>query len=202
MLGTALLQVLRNLVNLLDIPSSLDFAVMGAVILIGAVADQVFGREKGRGQDMNRRLTHGLAVLAAIGIVACAHADHNRATVWQARNTVQLYTLTNKHGLVARITNYGAIVTELHVPDRDGTARRRRARLRQPRRLSRGHPYFGAIVGRVANRIGNAAFTLEGKRYTLEANDKPHHLHGGRRAGTRWCGTPLPSTPPTGRRSS
>jgi ribose transport system permease protein len=47
-LGTALLQVLRNLVNLLDIPSSLDFAVMGAVILIGAVADQVFGRGKER----------------------------------------------------------------------------------------------------------------------------------------------------------
>ncbi len=46
-LGTALLQVLRNLVNLLDVPSSLDFAVMGAVILIGAVADEVFGRRKG-----------------------------------------------------------------------------------------------------------------------------------------------------------
>jgi ribose transport system permease protein len=41
-IGAALLQVIRNLVNLLDIPGSLDFAVMGAVILIGAVADQVF----------------------------------------------------------------------------------------------------------------------------------------------------------------
>ena len=47
-LGTALLQVLRNLVNLLDVPSSLDFAVMGAVILIGAVADEVFGRRSRR----------------------------------------------------------------------------------------------------------------------------------------------------------
>ena len=47
-LGTALLQVLRNLVNLLDVPSSLDFAVMGAVILIGAIADEVFGRRKRR----------------------------------------------------------------------------------------------------------------------------------------------------------
>ncbi|HZI51774.1 MAG TPA: ABC transporter permease, partial [Terriglobia bacterium] len=44
--GTALLQVLRNLVNLLDIPSSLDFAVMGAVILIGVIADQVLRRQK------------------------------------------------------------------------------------------------------------------------------------------------------------
>jgi ribose transport system permease protein len=47
-MGTALLQVLRNLVNLLDIPSSLDFAVMGAVILVGAVADQLFGRGRGK----------------------------------------------------------------------------------------------------------------------------------------------------------
>jgi ribose transport system permease protein len=47
-LGAALLQVLRNLVNLLDIPSSLDFAVMGAVILLGALADEVFRRRAGR----------------------------------------------------------------------------------------------------------------------------------------------------------
>ena len=47
-MGAALLQVLRNLVNLLDIPSSLDFAVMGAVILIGAMADEVFRRRAGR----------------------------------------------------------------------------------------------------------------------------------------------------------
>jgi ribose transport system permease protein len=43
-MGAALLQVLRNLVNLLDVPGSLDFAVMGAVILIGAIADEIFGR--------------------------------------------------------------------------------------------------------------------------------------------------------------
>ena len=48
-MGAALLQVLRNLVNLLDIPGSLDFAVMGAVILIGAIADQLFGRRIRRG---------------------------------------------------------------------------------------------------------------------------------------------------------
>ena len=48
-MGAALLQVLRNLVNLLDIPGSLDFAVMGAVILIGAIADQLFGRRMRRG---------------------------------------------------------------------------------------------------------------------------------------------------------
>ena len=50
-MGAALLQVLRNLVNLLDIPGSLDFAVMGAVILIGAMADQLFGRRLRRGGE-------------------------------------------------------------------------------------------------------------------------------------------------------
>jgi ribose transport system permease protein len=49
-IGTALLQVLRNLVNLLDIPSSLDFAVMGAVILIGVMADQIFTERRNRRQ--------------------------------------------------------------------------------------------------------------------------------------------------------
>ena len=45
----------------------------------------------------------------------------------------------------------------------------------------KGEPYFGATIGRVANRIRNAKFTLEGKNYKLAANDKPHHLHGGRK---------------------
>jgi len=46
---------------------------------------------------------------------------------------------------------------------------------------TKGGPYFGAIVGRVANRIKDAEFTLEGKRYALDANDKPNHLHGGKK---------------------
>ena len=128
---------------------------------------------------MIHRRTHGLAVLAAIGIVACA----TRATTaipFGRLDTVQLYTLTNRHGLVARITNYGAIVTELHVPDRDGRLADIVLGFDNLDGYLAGHPYFGAIVGRVANRIGNAEFTLEGRRYPLAANDKPHHLHGGR----------------------
>ena len=92
---------------------------------------------------------------------------------------VQLYTLTNRNGLVAKITNYGAIVTELHVPDRAGKLADVVLGFETLDDYVKGHPYFGAIVGRVANRIGNAEFTLEGKRYKLAANDKPHHLHGG-----------------------
>ena len=106
---------------------------------------------------------------------------------------VQLYTLTNKNGLVAKITNYGAIVTELHVPDRNGTLADIVLGFESLDAYVKGHPYFGAIVGRVANRIRNAEFTLAGKRYTLEANDKPHHLHGGRKGWDKvvWSAMPI-----------
>ena len=135
--------------------------------------------------------THGLAVLAAIGIVACSTRP-TTAIPFGTQDTVQLYTLTNRHGLVARITNYGAIVTELHVPDRDGRLADIVLGFDNLDGYLAGHPYFGAIVGRVANRIGNAEFTLEGMRYPLAANDQPHHLHGGRSGWDKaiWHATP------------
>jgi lysophospholipase L1-like esterase len=106
---------------------------------------------------------------------------------------VQLYTLTNRHGLVARITNFGAIVTELHVPDRTGKLADIVLGFEDLDSYVKGHPYFGAIVGRVANRIGNAEFTLGGTRYSLDANDRPHHLHGGRKGWDKvvWNARPL-----------
>src|SRR5687767_13471574 len=128
---------------------------------------------------MIHRRTHGLAVFATIGFVACS-IPATTAIPFGRLDTVQLYTLTNTHGLVARITNYGAIVTELHVPDRDGRLADVVLGFDNLDGYLAGHPYFGAIVGRVANRIRNAGFTLEGRRYALDANDKPHHLHGGR----------------------
>lgn len=105
---------------------------------------------------------------------------------------VQLYTLTNKQGLVAKITNYGAIVTELHVPDRAGTRADVVLGFDNLDGYLKGSPFFGAIVGRVANRIANATFTLEGSPYTLEANNKPHHLHGGSKGWYNVVWTPTP----------
>ena len=105
---------------------------------------------------------------------------------------MQLYTLTNRHGLVAKITDYGAIVTELHVPDRTGVLADVVLGFDTLDGYVTGTAYFGAIVGRVANRIANAAFTLEGTDYALAANDAPHHLHGGRRGWDKvvWTATP------------
>jgi aldose 1-epimerase len=95
--------------------------------------------------------------------------------------SVDIYTLTNVHGMEARIITYGAIVVSLKTPDRNG-------RLddvvlgfdKFDDYLTRSR-FFGAVAGRYANRIGNARFTLDGKTYELAANNGKNHLHGGRR---------------------
>lgn len=92
---------------------------------------------------------------------------------------VDLYTLTNKNGVVAKITTYGAILTELHVPDRTGKMGDVVLGFDNLDGYLKGHPYFGSTVGRVANRIAKGKFTLDGKEYTLAVNNGPNSLHGG-----------------------
>ena len=93
---------------------------------------------------------------------------------------VDLFTLTNARGLVAKITNYGTIITELHVPDRRGRLGNVVLGFDNLAQYLNGHPYFGATAGRVANRIANGRFQLDGKTYRLAVNNGPNHLHGGR----------------------
>jgi len=91
-----------------------------------------------------------------------------------------LYILTNKNGCEVAVTNYGAKIVSLMVPDENGPLTD----------VVTGHqsiddyltseePYFGAVCGRVANRIAKGKFTLDGKEYTLAINNGPNHLHGG-----------------------
>ena len=92
---------------------------------------------------------------------------------------ITLYTLTNTNGVEVDTMNYGGIILSICVPDRKG----------QFADIVLGHesldgyipnpPYFGAIVGRYANRIANGTFALDGKTYTLPKNDGPNTLHGG-----------------------
>jgi aldose 1-epimerase len=92
---------------------------------------------------------------------------------------VDLYTLTNSKGMEVRAMTYGGIIVSLRVPDKNG----------KMADVVLGHdnldgylvnpPYFGAIVGRYANRIANGTFTLDGAKYTLPKNDGPNTLHGG-----------------------
>jgi len=93
--------------------------------------------------------------------------------------SVDLYTLTNKHGLIAKISTYGAILTELHVPDRQGKISNVVLGFDNLEGYLKGHPYFGSTVGRVANRIAKGKFSLDGKEYTLAVNNGPNSLHGG-----------------------
>lgn len=92
---------------------------------------------------------------------------------------VDLYFLTNRGGMVAKILTYGAILAELQVPDRYGELNDIVLGFDNPDGYLKSHPYFGAIVGRVANRIAKGRFTLDGKEYRLTTNDGPNHLHGG-----------------------
>jgi aldose 1-epimerase len=92
---------------------------------------------------------------------------------------VELYTLTNSKGMTVKITDYGAIVTSVEVPDRDGKTANVNLGFDNLDQYLKGHPYFGAIIGRYGNRIAGGKFTLDGKEYTLAVNNGPNHLHGG-----------------------
>jgi aldose 1-epimerase len=92
---------------------------------------------------------------------------------------VFLYTLTSAKGLRARITNYGAILVSLEVPDRHGKLDDITLGFESLDKYIGQKVYFGATVGRYANRIGNARFALDGVEYKLAANNGPNHLHGG-----------------------
>lgn len=93
--------------------------------------------------------------------------------------TVDLYTLTNSHGMQAKITNYGGIVVSLTAPDRNGKFDDVVLGLGSLDAYLKGHPYFGAIVGRYANRIAKGHFKLNGVDYKLAVNNGENHLHGG-----------------------
>ncbi|HOU53672.1 MAG TPA: aldose epimerase family protein [Myxococcota bacterium] len=91
------------------------------------------------------------------------------------------YTLRNPHGMTARIITYGATLTELWVPDRDGVLGDVVLGFDDLEGYRTRSPYFGAIVGRVANRIAGGRFRLDGVEYRLATNNGPNFLHGGQR---------------------
>ena len=96
-------------------------------------------------------------------------------------DSIKLYTLENESGMTVRVTNYGAIITSIIVPDRNG----KRADIALGYNRVEDYinavdkPYFGAVVGRYGNRIANGEFTLDGETYSLLKNNGPNHLHGG-----------------------
>lgn len=92
---------------------------------------------------------------------------------------VEAYTMVNANGLVCKAITYGAIITEVHVPDRDGSLSDVVLGFDNLVQYLNDKASIGAAIGRVINRIANGRFTLEGKTYTLVQNNGPNHLHGG-----------------------
>ncbi len=117
------------------------------------------------------------------------HASKNRAASMDTTmigsvdgRSVALYTMRNAAGLSVTFMSYGGVITRIEAPDRRGAMAD----------ITLGLPtladyqneraaYFGALIGRYANRIGGARFSLDGKEYRLAANNGPNSLHGGNR---------------------
>ncbi len=134
----------------------------------------------------------GAALLAGAALPAVASSTHGRGfnggdvTVSKAPygtladgTAIDQYTLANRRGMTVKIITYGGIVTEIDTPDRDGKVADVALGFDNLADYVAKSPYFGAIIGRYANRIANGKFTLDGTTYTLAQNNGPNSLHGG-----------------------
>lgn len=92
---------------------------------------------------------------------------------------VDLFTITNRNGVRLQVTSFGGKVVSLLVPDRNGALADVVLGYSSLDEYERGNPYFGALIGRFANRIAAGRFTLDGRDFTLARNNGPNHLHGG-----------------------
>ncbi|HEX9692815.1 MAG TPA: aldose epimerase family protein [Gemmatimonadales bacterium] len=150
---------------------------------------------------MNRT---AIAFLGLALLVGCGRTPSTERTSTVTRGTfgtlpdgapVTLYTLTNANGVEVRAITYGAIIVSLRVPDRDGTMGDVVLGFDDLVGYLHDPPYFGAIVGRYANRIARGRFALDGTTYELATNNGPNHLHGGLRGFDKvvWSAEPFGS---------
>ena len=141
---------------------------------------------------MNKWLAIASTFLLAIVFAGCENTPDNNQTIAVTENgsqkyfgkigtdTIYAFTISNGRGLKAVVSNYGATLLSLWVPDKSGKSGNIILGYDSlSGYLQKTNPYFGAIVGRYANRISQARFSLKGKTYTLAANDKGNTLHGG-----------------------
>ena len=138
---------------------------------------------------MTRTLKILLAVMIAVAALAmAAQAQGSKQKMKTGKESfgklpdgtpVDLYTLTNAHGIEMKVITYGGIVTSLKTPDRNGQLGDIVLGFDNLQGYLDKSPFFGALIGRYGNRIGNAQFTLNGKSYQLPKNDGDNTLHGG-----------------------
>ena len=139
-----------------------------------------------------------LAASVAGGTADAATLDHAPYGTTQGGQAVEIFTMTNDHGLRVRFLSLGGVITEIDAPDRTGRLDDIVLGLNNLREYETLPGHFGAITGRYANRIGGAQFTLGGQTYHLIANNGPNTLHGGPNALDRQVWTVTPLTVPDG----
>jgi aldose 1-epimerase len=142
----------------------------------------------GEGETMKRSIYLSGSLALMLGITGAFGAARRKATPGIERSkfgkmtdaqTVDLYTLTNSNGMRVGITNYGGRVVSILAPDWQGNLADVVLGFDDLDGYLGNNPYFGALVGRYANRIAKSKFTLDGVEYTLAQNDGPNSLHGG-----------------------
>jgi aldose 1-epimerase len=111
---------------------------------------------------------------------------------------VHLYTLTNANGMQVAITNFGGRIVSILAPDRNGKRVDVVLGFDNLPDYMKYNTYFGALVGRYANRIGGARFTLDGKVYHVPVNNGPNSLHGGIKGFDKrvWTANEIPGDEP------
>lgn len=119
------------------------------------------------------------------GVVSANEGKHEmhvtRAVFGLARDgsAIELFSLENGNGMVVRAMTLGATLTAVEVPDRTGDRDNVTLYLETAEEYVQGHPCFGSVCGRYANRIALGRFVLDGVEYRLAQNNGPNHLHGG-----------------------
>jgi aldose 1-epimerase len=121
------------------------------------------------------------AMVFLLNSAASGQAKITRASFGKTADgqNVDIYTLTNKRGVEVKIANFGGIITSLKVPDRTGKSDDIVLGFDNLDGYLKGHPYFGALIGRYGNRIAKGRFTLNRHEYKLAVNNGENHLHGG-----------------------
>ncbi len=155
------------------------------------------------------RLPVAACLVATLVLTACGETVNQEASVTPESSlpkvtrsefatlpdgrSVDLFSLTNANGIEVRVMEYGGIILSLTAPDRDGNLGDIVLGYADLAGYLEVSPYFGALIGRYGNRIGEARFTLDGIDYPLAANNGPNHLHGGDVGYDKvlWSGTPI-----------
>ncbi len=128
--------------------------------------------------------SHILFLLLTLAVLSCSKNDNINIAeetfgVLPSGEHVMLYTMKNANGMQASVMNYGATLVSLKTADNMGQISEITLGFDSLKQYLEKSPYFGATVGRYANRIADGKFTLDGQEYHLATNNGPNHLHGG-----------------------